>query len=72
MKKENYGNWVTKQIPIAQAIIGLKGNYGSSNAYITSLGFIMWTPKETESPQKIKRNESFLLIPSPLKKFLSD
>ena len=44
MRKEHYNHWITRKIPIGQSIIGMKGNYGKGNNYITSLGFIMWTP----------------------------
>ena len=44
MSKEHYTTWITRNISFGKAIIGLKGNYGKGNNYITSLGFVMWTP----------------------------
>ena len=72
MKKEHYGQWVTKPIQKGQAVIGLKGNYSKNMRYISSLGFVLWTPQaEFESPQKMTKQESFLFMSSPMKKMFS-
>ena len=71
MKKEHLGTWVTRGVQKGQAIIGLRGNYSSNNKYISSLGFVMWTPKaDEESPHKLVKQESFLLMSTPMRKFL--
>ena len=72
MRKEVFTDWITRKIPNGQSIIGLKGNYGKGMNYITSLGFVMWSPSEDHSPPpKMQKNSSFLLLTnSPLKKFI--
>ena len=62
MTKEQCGSdWITRTIPIGRDIIGLRCCYGAKN-FISSLGFMMWTPKAAREKQRsLHSKESFLL-----------
>ena len=64
-KEQSSSDWITRTIPVGRDIIGLRCSYGAKN-FISSLGFMMWTPKvPREKAKSLKSKESFLLRNSP-------
>ena len=43
-KEQSSSDWITRTIPIGRDIIGLRCSYSAKN-FISSIGFMMWTPK---------------------------
>ena len=77
-KESQASDWITRTIPAGRDIIGLRCSYGANN-HITSLSFMMWTPRVEREKKTLQSKTSFLFgnsptlsSPSPLFKQRSD
>ena len=60
-KEQVASEWITRTMPAEQEIIGLRAAF-NAKGYITSIGFLPWTPRvQRQKKKSIASKQSFLL-----------